>query len=91
MTMKRVRSEVVARGTPKELIRAAEMRARMAARWRRSAGQGDATIRREILARFREVIDAESFGEYADETVMAAAQRAIEEVLGEGPARRPDR
>jgi hypothetical protein len=88
--MKRLRSEAVARGTSEELIRAAEMRARMAARWRRSVGQDDATIRQEVLARFREVIDAESFGVYADETVMAAAQRAIEEVLREGPARRPD-
>jgi hypothetical protein len=89
--MKRLRSDAVTQGTPEELIRAAETRARMAARWRRSAGEDDATIRREILARFREVIDAESFGKYADETVMAAARRAIEEVLGEGPAHRPDR
>ena len=49
--------EAVAHGTPKELIRAAEERARVEARWRRSAGRDDATIRQEVLARFREVIE----------------------------------
>jgi len=89
--MKRLRSEAVAPGTSKELIRAADVRARMAARARLAAGQDDATIRREVLARFLEVIEAESFGEYADEAVLSAARRAIEEVLREGPVRRRDR
>jgi hypothetical protein len=89
--MERLHTEAVAGGTPKELVRAAEMRTRMAARRRRAAGQDDDTIRREILARFREVIEGEEFGAYADETVMAAARRTIEEVLRGGPAPRPDR
>jgi hypothetical protein len=63
----------------------------MAARVRRSAGEDDATIRREVLARSREVIDAGSFGESADEAVLAAARRAIEQVLREERPRRPDR
>ena len=89
--MERLCSDAIPQGTPEGLIRAAAARARMAARWRRSAGEDDATIRRGVLARFREVIDAEGLGAYADEAVMAAARRAIEEVLGELPAHRPDR
>lgn len=82
--MMRISTEMVANGTSKELIRAAEMRARMAARWRRSAGQDDDTIRREILGRFREIIDDDPLTAYVAETVMATARRAIEEVLREG-------
>jgi hypothetical protein len=88
--MKGLRTETLANGTPRELVQAAEMRARMAARRRRSAGQADETILREILARFREVIATESFGAYADETILAAARRAVEEVLREDPGGAPD-
>ena len=89
--MKRLLNDAVPQGTPEGLIRAAAARARMAARWRRSAGEDDAMIRQGVLARFREFIDAEGLGAYTDESVMAAARQAIEEVLRERPAHRPDR
>jgi hypothetical protein len=38
----------------------------------------------------RDFFDAERFGEYSDETIMAATQRAVEAVLRESSARHSD-
>ena len=43
---------MVSRGTPKDLIRAASLGARVATRWRRGEGRDDDKIRREVLAQF---------------------------------------
>jgi len=55
-------------------------------RQRRADGVGDDAIRREVIGRFRREINIQSFGTFADETLMATIQRAIEEVLSEVPA-----
>ena len=89
--MRHVCTTTVSRGTPKDLIRAASLGARVATRWRRAEGQDDDKIRREVLAQFRADMLSESYGEYADETIMAAVQRSLEDVLREVPARHRSR
>jgi hypothetical protein len=81
-----IRGEVLARGTAEELVQAAELRGRMAARRYRDAGWDPERIAREVVADFRAELEAESFGVYADETLMAAVQRGVREVLGEIPS-----
>jgi len=70
-------------GTPGDLLRAAELGARLECRHRRVQGQDDEAIRETILGRLRRELAAGSFGSYADESLVAAVQRAIESVLGE--------
>jgi hypothetical protein len=70
-------------GTPEDLLRAAELGARLECRHRRVKGQDDNAIRETILDRFRRELAAGSFGGYADESLVATVQRAIESVLGE--------
>jgi hypothetical protein len=70
-------------GTPEDLLRAAELGARLECRHRRVKGQDDNAIRETILGRFRRELAAGSFGGYADESLVATVQRAIESVLGE--------
>jgi len=74
-------------GTPQDLLRAAELGARLECRHRRVKGQDDEAIRESILGRLRRELAAGSFGSYADESLVATVQRAIESVLGE--PRRP--
>ncbi|MBV8076102.1 MAG: hypothetical protein JO284_06885 [Planctomycetaceae bacterium] len=89
--MRHVCTTMIARGTPKDLIRAASLGARVATRWRRAEGQDDDEIRREVLAHFRSDMLSESYGEYADEMIMAVVQRSLEDVLREAPARHRSR
>jgi hypothetical protein len=70
-------------GTPEDLLRAAEVGARLECRHRRVKGQDDNAIRETILGRLRRELAAGSFGGYADESLVATVQRAIESVLGE--------
>jgi hypothetical protein len=70
-------------GTPEDLLQAAELGARLECRHRRVNGQEDEAIRDTILDRLRRELDAGSFGTYADESLVARVQRAIESVLGE--------
>jgi hypothetical protein len=70
-------------GTPEDLLRAAEVGARLECRHRRVKGQDDNAIRETILDRLRRELAAGSFGVYADESLMATVQRAVESVLGE--------
>jgi hypothetical protein len=74
-------------GTPEDLLRAAELGARLECRHRRVKGQDDEAIRDTILGRLRRELATGSFGTYADESLVATVQRAIESVLGE--PRRP--
>ncbi len=74
-------------GTPEDLLQAAELGARLECRRRRFKGQDDTSIRATILDRLRRELAAGSFGAYADESLVATVQRAIESVLGE--PRRP--
>jgi len=81
--MNRATVRYVGGGTPKDLLRAAELGARLECRHRRVKGQDDEAIRDTILDRLRRELAAGSFGSYADESVVATVQRAIESVLGE--------
>lgn len=76
----------IATGTPQDLLKAAGLGARLAVRKRRADGVDDDAIRREVIGRFRQEIGIQSFGIFADETLMATIQRAVEEVLSEAPA-----
>jgi hypothetical protein len=73
--------ETIPAGTPSDLVDAARLGARIATRRQRSAGCDEDTIRREVVARFRETLRADH-SEYARETLMVAVQRGIEDVLG---------
>ena len=75
-------------GTPRDLLRAAELGARLECRRRRARGEDDDAVRATILGRLRRELDAGSFGDYADESLVAAVQRAIEAILAE-PRRSP--
>jgi hypothetical protein len=71
-------------GTDPDLIEVAEARARFEV-WRGlSSGLEPEEIRRTVLGRFLDEISAESYGHYADESLMAAMQRAVEAALVEG-------
>ena len=76
--------------TPSDLVAAATLGARIATRARVAVGEDEGTIRREIIARFRRELAAESYGEHMDETLMAAVQRGIEAVLEEVAAVCPE-
>ena len=73
-------------GTDPDLIAVAEWRARFEVGRALSRGEEPGSVRLAVIRRFREELDAESFGEYADEVLMAAMQRGVEEALMEGSA-----
>ncbi len=73
----------IERGTDQLLVDAAELRARMATRRLRNAGWDSERIVQEVVGDFRAELEAESFGTYEDETLMAAVQRGVEGVLSE--------
>lgn len=83
------RTLTLARGTPDDLVGAAELRGRMAARRHHEAGAsagtgcGDDEIIRRVIGEFRAELEAESFGVYEDESLMAAIQRGARSVLDE--------
>lgn len=85
--MNRGSTQVVPRRTPDDLIQAAELGARLAVRMKLADGQDQFTIRREVITRFREDLQADSYGTLEDETLMAAVQRAVEAVLDESSTR----
>jgi hypothetical protein len=69
--------------TPVDLIEAASLGARIAVRAGIAGGLKESAIRRRVIGRFRRELLVESFGPFADETLMAAVQTAVESVLGE--------
>jgi hypothetical protein len=81
--MRRTRTATVPWQTPPDLVEAATRGARFAARRRREDGQDDATIRREVVARFRVAFGDDGCGELWRETLTAAVQRGVEQALGE--------
>jgi len=87
--MNRATVRCVDGGTPRDLLRAAELGARLECRRRRGKGQADEAIRDTILTRLRTELAAGSFGPYADESLVATVQRAIESVLEEPRRTRP--
>ena len=68
-------------GTDPGLIEVAEWRARFEVSRALSRGERPEYVRRAIIRRFRAELVAESFGEYADEVLMAAMQREVEDAL----------
>jgi hypothetical protein len=71
----------LAQGTDPDLIEVARWRARFEVGRGLTHGQGPDEVRRDVLERFREDLIAESFGDYADEVLMAALQREIDDML----------
>jgi hypothetical protein len=68
-------------GTAADLIEAAELGARIATRARVARGEDADTIRRGVVGRFLEELEEESHGVFADETLVASVQRAVESGL----------
>ncbi len=68
-------------GTDPDLIAVAEWRARFEVGRALSRGEAPEWVRQSVIQRFREELVAESFGEYADEVLMAAMQRGVEMAL----------
>ena len=77
-------------GTSCDLVAAATLGARIATRARVALGEDEATIRRQVVERFRDELAAESYGDFIDETLMAAVQRGVEAVLEELAADSPE-
>lgn len=73
--------ETIGCGTDSDLIEVAEWRARFEVSRALSRGESPEVVRRTVIDRFREEIIAESFGDYADEVLMAAVQRSVEDAL----------
>ncbi len=73
----------VRRGTPRDLIEAARLGARIATRCFRTQGLNEEIIRRRVCARFARIFARELDDDYERETLMAAVQRASAEVLAE--------
>ena len=69
-------------GTDPDLVELATWRARFEVTRGLAKGHSPCEVREDILRRFRLKLEAESFGDYADERLMAAMQREIEAVLG---------
>lgn len=76
-----VSGSVVSRSTPRDLVWATELGARLAARSRRYSGRDGDSVRREILAGFRADFDAEGFAGPMQETLLAAARRGLDEAM----------
>ena len=75
--------EMQSTGTPIDLIEAAKLGARIATRARVARGEDADKIRREVVGRFLEEVAEESYGTFADETLVSAVQKAVDSVLGE--------
>jgi hypothetical protein len=69
-------------GTDPDLVEFATWRARFEVTRGLAKGQSPREVRQDILRRFRLELEVESFGDYADERLMAAMQREIEAALG---------
>jgi hypothetical protein len=78
--MTRIDDAPVSPGTPPDLIEAARLGARIATRKRCCAGQDPDTVRRVVIARFRQTLSDHSA--YESETLMMAVQLGIEDVIG---------
>jgi len=70
-------------GTPVDLIEAAKLGARISTRARVAQGEEADVIRREVVGRFLKEMSEESHGTFADETLVAAVQGAVDSVLAE--------
>ena len=79
--MMRLSDAQVPTGTPADLIEAARLGARIATRRHCLAGQDVAVVRRRVIAGFRRTL-AVDHSDYECETLMAAVQQGIEDVLG---------
>ena len=80
----RTKGVAIGGGTDPELIAVAGWRARFEVGRALSRGEEPGWVRQAVIRRFREDLDAESFGEYADEALMAAMQRGVEDALPHG-------
>jgi hypothetical protein len=69
-------------GTPRDLILATALGARIETRKRRSEGHDDDSIRRDVVSRYKEDF-ADEYNEFVQETLIVAVQRAVEETLNE--------
>ncbi len=81
--MRSVEGTSVVQGTDPSLIEVARWRARFEVSRGLVHGQEPEQVRRDVLERFRDELIAESFGDYADEVLMAALQREIDDMLDE--------
>jgi hypothetical protein len=70
-------------GTSPDLLMAAELGARIAARKRRAEGYDDESVRRGVIAKFDKTVVEDGYNEWEREALIAAVQRAIDEVLAE--------
>jgi hypothetical protein len=75
-----ITTELPKRGTTADLIWAAELGARLAARKGRSKGLDDQTIRDQVVRRIRSEFIADA-DEYPVEMLVEAAERGVSEVL----------
>jgi hypothetical protein len=82
--MRTMSAATIGGGTDPDLIAVAEWRARFEVGRALSRGEEPERVRRAVIRRFREELDAESFGDYADEALMAAMQRGVEHALMQG-------
>ena len=85
--MRTTTAATMARGTDPDLIEVAEWRARFEVGRALSRGEAPGEVYDAIIGRFREELGVESYGEYADEVLMAALQRTVEAALSEGSTR----
>jgi hypothetical protein len=79
--MRSANPSTLGQGTDPDLIEVARWRARFEVGRGLTLGQGPEQVRRDVLGRFRDELVAESFGDYADEVLMAALQREIDDML----------
>ncbi len=79
--MRTIGTATIGNGTDPDLIAVAEWRGRFEVSRALSRGVAPERVRQEVIGRFREDLVAESFGEYADEVLMAAMQRGGRECL----------
>ena len=85
--MRTITTATIAVGTDPDLIEVAEWRARFEVGRGLSRGEAPDEVREAVIRRFREELDVESYGEYADEALMAALQRTVEAALSQDSAR----
>lgn len=82
--LRRVKSPVVPPGTPEDLIEAAALGARIAARYQRIQGLDPDSIRRRILAHYAADLEREGLNCWSYETLMATVARAVDAVVDQG-------
>jgi hypothetical protein len=80
-SMRTTCTAMIAGGTDPGLIEVAKWRARFEVGRALSRGENPERVRQTVIRRFREELVAESFGEYADEVLMVAMQRGVEDAL----------